>query len=81
VRDVIVKEELSQYNRNFVLTTLDREDRLIKNDFCISKVKNYIKKSFEDEAAGGAVGADVARVEDKAAPAAVIAPAAQEEAK
>lgn len=51
VRDVINKEELSQYNRNFVLTTLDREDRLIKNDFCISKVKNYLKKSFEEEPA------------------------------
>jgi hypothetical protein len=48
-RDVIVREELSQYNKNFVLTTLDREDRLINNDFCISKVKNYIKKSFEEE--------------------------------
>ena len=50
VRDVIVREQLSQYNRNFVRTTLDREDRLINNDFCISKVKNYIKKSFEEEA-------------------------------
>jgi hypothetical protein len=49
VRDVIATGALSQYNKNFVLTTLDREDRLIKNDFCISKVKKFLKKSFEEQ--------------------------------
>jgi hypothetical protein len=52
VRDVINREELSQYNKSFALTTLDREDRLIKNDFCISKVKNYLKKSFSADEGG-----------------------------
>ena len=50
-RDIIFREELSQYNKGFVLTTLDREDRLINNEFCISKVKNYLRKSFDEEPA------------------------------
>jgi hypothetical protein len=64
VRDVINREELSQYNKSFVLTTLDREDRLIKNDFCISKVKNYLKKSFT-AAEGGPAQAEPAGEEAK----------------
>jgi hypothetical protein len=47
VRDVILRGQLSQYSRSFALTTLDRQDRIIKNDFCITKVKHYLKKSFE----------------------------------
>ena len=49
VKDTIFNEELTQANRDYVLRTLEREDRLIKKDFSPGKVKNYLKKKFEDE--------------------------------
>ena len=49
VKDTIFNEELTQANKDYVLRTLEREDRLIKKDFSPGKVKNYLKKKFEDE--------------------------------
>jgi hypothetical protein len=72
VRDIINREELSQYNKSFVLTTLDREDRLIKNEFCISKVKNYLKKSFTPEEGGPALVSGASVQVTPSAPAPVI---------
>ena len=71
VRDTIVTEELSQYNKSWVRTTLDREDRYIKRDFAIDRIKNYIKKDWEQ--------GDAAYQPSAAAPAqAQAAPQAQE---
>ncbi len=47
-KDTIVKEELSQYNKNYVMMTLERADRTIKREFDGANVKKYIKESFED---------------------------------
>lgn len=49
VKDTIFKEELSQYNRHYIRSTLEREDRAIKREFCYAKVKDYLRKSFDDE--------------------------------
>lgn len=49
VKDVIFNEELTQANKDYVKRTLEREDRFIKKEFSYKKVKNYLKKSFEDE--------------------------------
>lgn len=49
VRDTIFREEMSTANRSYVLMTLEREDRFIKREFCYNKVKNYFKKSFDDD--------------------------------
>ena len=49
VKDIIDKENLSQANIDYIKSTLEREDRFIKREFCLSKVKKYIKKSFEGE--------------------------------
>lgn len=49
VKDTILKEDLSQYNRHSILQTLESEDRAIKREFCYPKVKDYLKKEFEDE--------------------------------
>ena len=54
VKDIIFNEELTQANKDYVLRTLEREDRLIKKDFSPGKVKDYLKKSFEDESAPAA---------------------------
>lgn len=48
VKDAIFKEELTEINRTYVLATLEREDRTIKREFNINKVKNSLRKSFDD---------------------------------
>lgn len=48
LRDIIVKQDVDQYNGGYVLTNLEREDRIIGSEFAISRVKNYIKKSFDE---------------------------------
>ena len=47
-RDIIVRGELSQFNKSQVLMTLERSDRTIKRDFSIKMIKGYIKESFDD---------------------------------
>jgi len=49
VKDIIDKEEPTQANRDVVVRTLEREDRFIKREFSYNKVKNYLRKSFEDD--------------------------------
>ncbi|MDP2913593.1 MAG: hypothetical protein Q8N91_06265 [Candidatus Omnitrophota bacterium] len=49
VRDVIVAEQLSQFNRHLIKGVLEREDRAVKKKFNFNRVKNYLKTSFEDE--------------------------------
>ena len=49
VKDIISREALSQFNKQYVLTTLEREERFVKREFYYDKVKKYFKKSFDDE--------------------------------
>lgn len=50
VRDIIVKEELSQFNRSQILMTLEREDRTIRREFDVAGIKGYVKESFDGAA-------------------------------
>ena len=47
-RDTIVREELSQFNRNQILMILERADRNIKREFSAKRIKGYIKESFDE---------------------------------
>lgn len=49
IKDIIFKEDLTQFNKNYVLMTLEREDRAIKREFKYAKIKDYIKKEADDE--------------------------------
>ena len=49
VRDTIVREHVDRANGSQVLNTLEREDRIIGSEFCVSKIKNYIRKSFDED--------------------------------
>lgn len=49
IRDVIARGELSQFNRYSIISTLEREDRMIKKRFCFSKIKDHLKTTFEGE--------------------------------
>ncbi len=48
VKDIIFNEELTQANKDYVKRTLEREDRAIKRGFYYDKVKDYLKKNFEE---------------------------------
>lgn len=48
VRDTIIKEQLSQYNKSQIIMTLEREDRTIKREFCTAGIKGHIKESFDE---------------------------------
>ncbi len=41
----------TQANKDNIRRTLEKEDRAIKREFCLKKMRNYLKKSFEDERA------------------------------
>ncbi len=49
VKDIILNEELSQYNKDYVKRTLEKEDRAIRRDYIFDKIKGYLRISFEDE--------------------------------
>ncbi len=49
IKDIITNEELSQANKDYIKRTLEREDRYIKKEFVYSKVKDYLRKSFDEE--------------------------------
>jgi hypothetical protein len=48
VKDAVFKEELSQANKSYIMMTLEREGRFIKREFCYSKVRNSLRKSFDE---------------------------------
>lgn len=49
VRDIVIKEELSKFNSNYIMMTLERESRYIKKGFVYKKVKNSMRTSYEEE--------------------------------
>lgn len=48
VKDIIFRGDLNRANRDYVISTLQHEDRVIKSNFNYSKVKDYLKKSFDE---------------------------------
>lgn len=51
VKDEIFGAEMTQANKDYVRRTLEREDRAIKREFSLKRVRNYLKKSFDEEPA------------------------------
>lgn len=51
IRDTIVNQDMSTMVMNTTRMDLDREDRIIKNDFSVKRIRNYIKKSFDEQQA------------------------------
>ena len=50
-RAIIFRGELSSANKDYVHSTIEREDRAIKRDFSYNKVKNSLRKSTDEDAA------------------------------
>ena len=49
VRETIMRGDMSFATKTSVKSTLEREDRAVKRDFITSKVRKYIKESFEED--------------------------------
>lgn len=48
-KDIIFKEDLTTVHGDLVRRILEKEERAIRRDFCFKKVKDHLKKSFDDE--------------------------------
>lgn len=49
VKGIMVNEDLTMFNKDYVRMALEREDRAIKREFVYDKVKDSLKKSFEND--------------------------------
>ena len=49
-RDIILRGDLSFANKDYVRNVIDREDRLVKREFCYAMVKDSLRKSSDEEA-------------------------------
>ncbi len=52
VQDILKREDLGQANKDYVQRSLEREERFIRSEFYYNKIKNFMKKSFEEEEEG-----------------------------
>jgi len=48
VRDTVLRDEVNAANRSTLIQVLEREDRFIKREFKLAKVKSYLKISFDE---------------------------------
>jgi hypothetical protein len=53
VKNILFKEDLTQFNRTYVTMTLEREERYVKKNFYYKKIKDYLRQSFDDEFPAG----------------------------
>jgi len=49
VRSTLKKGGLDQTNKDYVRSTVDREERFIRSEFYYNKIKGFMKKSFDEE--------------------------------
>ena len=49
VLGILKNADLGQGNKDYVQRTLEREERFIRSEFYYDKIKNFMKKSFDEE--------------------------------
>jgi len=49
VRDIIKRGDLDQANKDYVRSSVDREERFIRSEFYYNKIKGFMKNSFDGE--------------------------------
>lgn len=49
VREILVRGRLDHAYKDYVRSTVDREERYIRSDLYYDKIKDYMKKSFDEE--------------------------------
>lgn len=48
VRDTLKRGDLSYANKDYVRSTIEREERFLRSEFYYHKIQNFMKKSFEE---------------------------------
>jgi hypothetical protein len=51
VRSILKRGDLDYANKDYVRSTVDREERFIRSELYYNKIKDYMKKSFDEEEA------------------------------
>jgi hypothetical protein len=49
VQDLILRRDLGQANMDYARRSVEREERFLRSEFYYSKVKKYMKESFNEE--------------------------------
>jgi len=49
VRDILKRQDLSDANKDYVRSTVEREERFLRREFYYHKIKDFMKKSFDEE--------------------------------
>lgn len=49
IQGILKREDLGQANKDYVRSSVEREERFLRSEFYYKKIKNYMKKSFEEE--------------------------------
>jgi len=49
VRDILKRRDLGQANKDYVRSTVDREERFLRSEFYYHKIQKFMKKSFEED--------------------------------
>lgn len=52
VRDILKRQDLGHANKDYVRSTVDREERFLRSEFYYNKIQKYMKKSFDEEEEG-----------------------------
>lgn len=49
VRDILKRNDLDHTNKDYVRSSVEREERFLRSQFYYNKIKDYMKKNFEEE--------------------------------
>jgi hypothetical protein len=49
IQDLILRRDLGHANLDYARRSVEREERFLRSEFYYSKVKKYMKRSFDDE--------------------------------
>lgn len=49
VRDIVKRGDIDQAAKDYVRSSVEREDRFLRSEFYYHKIENYMKKSFEED--------------------------------
>jgi hypothetical protein len=49
IQDLILKRDLGHANMDYARRSVEREERFLRSEFYYNKIKDYMKKTFEDE--------------------------------
>lgn len=49
IREILKRQDLGQANKDYVRSSVEREERFLRSEFYYRKIRDYMKKTFEEE--------------------------------